>query len=99
MHRRNHLYRSDSVRFAASGILAALLLVTLPLTLSNDTFAAPTNTVLVGRVLAGETPIKNATVTLFATVMHPTYIMAGTYSEPVAETHSDGEGRFSFDLS
>ena len=99
MHRRNHRYRFDSVRFSSSGILAALLLVTLPLTLSNDTFAAPTNTLLIGRVLAGETPIKNATVTLFATVNHPTPIFAGTYSEPVAETHTDEEGRFSFDLS
>src|SRR5277367_3629589 len=100
MHRRSHLYRFDSVRVSALGIVAAALLVALKLPVSsNDTFAAPASHLLSGRVLAGRTPIKNATVTLFATVMHDQYIFAHTSSEPVGESHTDQEGWFSFDLA
>ena len=54
---------------------------------------------LAGRVLAGSTPIKEATVTLFAVVDHQRAILDFASSEPVAESHTDGGGRFSIDLS
>ena len=85
----------------AGRVLKAALLVTLWLALaSNDGIAASIHPVwLTGRVLAGRTPIKNATVALFGTVDHERPIMDFASSEPVAETHTDAEGRFSFDLS
>jgi hypothetical protein len=69
MHRRNYLYRFDSVIFSASAILPAMRLVSLSLPhCISVAAAASTSQLLTGRVLAGETPIKNATVTLFAGV-------------------------------
>lgn len=78
MHRRNYFYRFDSVRFSALGVLAAMLVSVSSSHCINVAAAAPTSQLLTGRVLAGGTPIKNATVTLFATVMHNQPIFAHT---------------------
>ena len=78
--------------------LALLLAIALGFS-SIEANAASHQQALTGQVLAGSTPIRNATITLFGTVLHDTPIFASTYSEPVAETRTDAEGRFSFDLS
>jgi hypothetical protein len=55
---------------------------------------------LTGRVLAGTTPIRRATVTLYGTVSYPCpRSVCSSMSEPADETATDAEGRFSFDLS
>jgi hypothetical protein len=60
---------------------------------------ATSNNILAGQVLAGTTPIKHATVTLFGTVGTCVPDPCFSTSMAVEETTTDAEGRFSFDLS
>ena len=72
-----------------------LLAVGLSFSFAN----AATNQILTGQVLAGITPIKRATVTLYGTAYACVPDPCVSVSKPVEETTTDGEGRFSFDLS
>jgi hypothetical protein len=73
----------------------ALLTIMLGLSFANNATAQ----ILTGQVLAGTTPIKHATVTLFGTgytcVPDPCF----SISEPVEKAVSDSDGRFSLDLA
>lgn len=80
-------------------LTVALIFALLSGLSSTQTNAAPNRQMLIGQVLAGSTPIKNATVTLFGTVGYQVYVMGFMASAAVAETRTDAEGRFSIDLS
>ena len=74
---------------------AMLLTVVLGLSLANDAIAQ----ILRGQVLAGITPIKYSTVTLYGTVETCIPDPCGLVSRPVEETTTGADGRFSLDLS
>src|SRR5260370_19479221 len=84
-----------SVRVECFRAAVVLLAVGLSFSFAN----AATNQILTGQVLAGITPIKGATVTLYGTVYVCVPDPCSSVSKPVEETTTDAEGRFSFDLS
>lgn len=84
-----------SVRVVCFRAAVFLLAVGLSFSFAN----AATNQILTGQVLAGITPIKHTTVTLYGTVYACVPDPCVSVSKPVEETTTDAEGRFSFDLS
>jgi hypothetical protein len=95
MRKGKQEYRTVSMRrrMFAKGTIALLAV------LLNCSSARAADNILTGQVLAGITPIKHATVTLFGTVETCVPDPCGLVPRPVEETTTDADGRFSLDLS